>query len=137
MGELVAGATAVTRRSIWRTLVWRFLAVVATQGLTHCGLVKPIEAPGARSFFPPRRPGKCLPPLVEVDVVRPRGEVPGTAGGGPPRSGRSTLTSPQRRKDRQLRGGMVAGTSESPSGTFCEEVPMIPEGLSWGEAFAR
>ena len=46
----------------------------------------------------------CLPPLVDVNVVRPRGSNPRPAGGGT-RSGRSTLTSPRLRKGPAATGG--------------------------------
>jgi hypothetical protein len=110
----------------WLLKTRRFLAVVATQGLTHCGLVKPIQAPGARSFFPLAAP-------VSVFRRSSRSMSFVLAGGGSrhgpgwaPRSGRSTLTSPQRRKDRQLRRGDDGPTSESKRNVLGKKSQWVP-----------
>jgi len=76
-------------------------------GATQVGCLCVCQAPwGPGGFLSPfpRASRNCLPLLVEVNVVRPRVPPPPARRGGWNPSGRSTLTSPRRRKNRQLRG---------------------------------
>jgi len=76
-------------------------------GATQVGCLCVCQAPwGPGGFLSPfpRASRNCLPLLVEVNVVRPRVPPPRPAGVGWNPSGRSTLASPRRRKNRQLRG---------------------------------
>jgi hypothetical protein len=94
------------------------------------GFEKPIARPCVRRFFP-LATDQCLPPLVEVNVVRPRGSHPGMAGVGPPlRALHIELSSTA--KGPAARRGMMAGTSEVPRpNVFCEKATRVPEGRSW------